>query len=76
MPRSDTVTITFDIPFELRTQILQDSKVSGIRLKQSYQDIFINGWNSTKTKSIRDSISKLVEEDERTEVSGGIPVSS
>lgn len=76
MPKSDTVTITFDIPFELRTQILQDSKVSGIRLKQSYQDIFINGWNSTKTKSIRDSISKLVEEDERTEVSGGIPVSS
>ena len=76
MPKNSSVTITFDIPFELRSQILQDSKVSGVRLKQSYQDIFINGWNSTKTKSIRDSISKLVEEDERTEVSGGVSVSS
>lgn len=76
MPKNSSVTITFDIPFELRSQILHDSKVSGVRLKQSYQDIFINGWNTAKTKSIRDSISAIVEDDGRAEVGRGASVSS
>ena len=57
-----SVTITFEIPLDLRNRILEQSKSTGIRLKQNYQNIFLNGCESTTKEPTGDKVLEFVEE--------------